>query len=166
MEAGHPHFRDRAPDHSHSLRLTFAYRGSDVRLVHAERVAMITPAPPAEAPGRGQAGYWVEVLDDHGNLLYHRPLHDPTRESIEVFGDEPGEPIYRVDNPDREGEFDVLVPDYPNAAEFALHGPAPSTRRPYGPSSELLRSDFEELRRGGPRRGDEDEDEDEGEQQS
>jgi hypothetical protein len=147
MEAGHPHFLQSTPDYTHSLRLTFVYRDGDVRLARTERVAMIAPAVVTAPPTGDQAGYRVEVRDAQGNLLYHRPLHDPTQEGIEVFGDEPGEPIYRVDNPKREGEFDVLVPDFPAAAEFSLYGPPPESTERYGPSRELLKRDFEKLRR-------------------
>ncbi|SRR6266508_866003 len=148
MEAGHPHFLQGTPDHTHSIRLTFAYSGNDVRLVRTERVAMITPGAATPPPAGDQTGYWVEVRDAEGNLLYHRPLHDPLRRGVEVFGDEPGEAIYRVDNPDREGEFDVLVPDLPTAAEFTLHGTPPTARKPYAKSEELLKHGFDELRRG------------------
>jgi hypothetical protein len=146
MESGHPHFLQSTLDHTHSLRLTFAYSDGDIRLARTERVAMIAPAEVTARPTGDQAGYWVEVRDAGGDLLYHRPLHDPTRESIEVFG-EPGEPIYRVDNPKRDGEFDVLVPDLPHAAELSLYGPPPKTKDRYGPSKELLKHDFETLRR-------------------
>jgi hypothetical protein len=149
MESGHPHFLQSALDHTHSLRLTFAYSDGDIRLAGTERVAMIAPAETTARPAGDQAGYWVEVRDSRGDLLYHRPLHDPTRESIEVFGEEPDEPIYRVDNPKHKGEFDVLVPDLPHAAEFSLHGPEPKTKDRYGPSKELLKHDFATLRRAG-----------------
>jgi hypothetical protein len=146
MEGSHPHFLQRPPEYTHSLRLTFTYAGDQVRLANTERVAMIAPAEATTPPTGEETGYWVEVRDKDGKLLYHRPLHDPLREDLEVFGDEPGEPIYRVSNPTREGEFEVLVPDLPAAAEFSLHGPKPKAREAHGRSVPLLKHDFAELR--------------------
>jgi len=143
----HPHFTQTPPRHSHSLRLTFAYTGSQVRLARVERVAMLAPAAVAPPPEGPQAGYWIEVRDAAERLLYHRPLQDPLRADVEVFGDEPGEPIYRVANKKREGEFEVLVPDFPEATHFSVHGPPPKARTVRGPSKELVRHEFSELRR-------------------
>jgi hypothetical protein len=128
--------------------LTFAYRESDVELVGVERVAMITPAIPS--PEAEQAGYFAEVRDASGDLLHSRPLHDPLRHTIEVF-EEDGS-IHRVENPKREGEFQVLVPDLPAAEEFSLHGPPPGKPEWHGRTEALLRHDFAELRKRGDRR--------------
>ncbi len=147
MEASHPHFAQRTPQYTHSLRLTFSYSGTEVRLAGVERVAVLAPAAVTPPPEGEQAGYWIEVRDSAGNLLYHRPLHDPIRADIEVFGDEPGGPIYRVSNEKREGEFDVLVPDLPEASAFVLYGTPAEARTAGTASKELLGHDFAELRR-------------------
>jgi hypothetical protein len=136
------------PDHTHSIRLTFAYSGDDVRLVRTELVAMISPGIATAPPEGDQAGYWIEVRDAGGNLLYHRPLHDPLRRSVEVFGDEPGDPLYRSGTPATEGEFEVIVPDLPHAATFLLHGPPPEADSPHAASRELVTHGFDELRQG------------------
>ena len=143
----HPHFSQSAADYTHSFRLTFAYVDNDIHLARTERIAMISPAAAGPPPASDQTGYWVEVSDAEGRLLYHRALHDPTRADIEVFGDEPGEPIYRTENRARSGEFEVIVPDLPHAARVSLHGPSPRARKPHGPSKERLTHDFAELRR-------------------
>lgn len=135
---------------SYTLRLTFAYDENGIRLIHSQRVEMIAPPALTLRPQEGQAGYWVEVRDAKGNLLYYRPLHDPVRADLEVFSDDPAQPIMRIPNPLRSGEFTVLVPDLPDAESFILHGPptgprlkvAPST----APSGELLRYSFDQLR--------------------
>jgi len=147
MEQGHPHSLQRTPDYTHSLRLTFAYSDDTITLARTERVAMIAPAAATPPAASDRTGYWFELRDKDGKLLYYRPLHDPMRESLEVFGDEPGQPIYRVANPKRKGEFDVLLPDLAEGAQFSLHGPKPKARKPHGPSAELLRYGLERLRR-------------------
>lgn len=144
----HPHFRSQTRDHTHSLRLTFAFTGDEIRLAAVERIEMMAPGAIGSAPTQDTTGYWVAVRDADDGIVYHRALHDPIRSDIEVFGDEPGAPIYRIDNPERSGEFDVVVPDLGNAAQLSLHGPNPRARRPHGRSVELLRHDFGNLRRG------------------
>ena len=62
-----------------------------------------------------------------------------------MFGDEPGGPIYRVSNEKREGEFDVLVPDLPEASAFVLYGTPAEARTAGTASKELLGHDFAEL---------------------
>lgn len=130
--------------------MTFAYRENEVKLAKVERVAMITPASPAPEAEAEAAGYFAEVRDESGELLHRRPLHDPLRQTIEVF-EEDGS-IRRVENPEQEGEFQVLVPDLPTAGEFSLHGPPAGKAEWHGRSEALLRHDFAELRKRGGRR--------------
>ncbi len=137
-----------APPYTHSLRLTFAYSGDDVRLAGVRRVAMRAPGhiePPAAA---ARTGFWVEVRDGQDNLLYHRALHDPTRADIEVFGDSPGEPMRRVPAEHSEGTFEVIVPDYPHASHLSLFG-GQRAALAGGGSQERVREGFAALRRRG-----------------
>ena len=144
----------------HALRLTFAYRGAQIRLIGSERVAMIAPAPAGAPPQAGDTGYWVGVLDAAGRLIYHRPLHQPIRVDVETFSPDPQRSIARTPIAEREGQFTVLIPDVANARTFRLHGPA-DPERPDAPAQELLQLDVDALRRakpppgaaGAPRRG-------------
>src|SRR5438270_12916067 len=85
-----------SPRSSHTLRLTFAYDGNQVRLLRSQRVAMVTPPAVTPAPEKGQSGSWLEVRDAKGALLYHRAIHDPIRTDVEVFSDDPAQTITRV----------------------------------------------------------------------
>lgn len=135
----------RRPDHTHSLRLTFAFDESEIQLVRAERIEMITPGSTRYLSEGGEAGYAVDVRNTDGELLFRQPLHDPLQQTTEVFSPEGS--IHRIENPRREGEFTVLVPDLPDAAEFSLHGPSPKKPPWHGKTRELARHDFEELRK-------------------
>lgn len=138
------------PRATHSLRLTFAYSGSDIRLARVQRLFMRALAPSSPPPEGERSGHWIEVRGEADEVLYHRPLHDPLQEDAEVFGDEPGEPLYRVPSEQQEGEFEVIVPDVPGAATVALFGTvrgAKARRRRPKPSTEMLRHSFDELRR-------------------
>ena len=136
--------------YTHTLRITFSYDGPKLDISSVQRVAMRAPAPAETTPQTNQTGYWLEVRDGNGVLLYHRPIHDPTRRHIESFGDAPGKPMRRHPATDTKGEFEVLVPDLPSAQTCRLHGPgeaAAKTTAALAPSSVLSEHSFDDLRR-------------------
>jgi hypothetical protein len=103
------------------LRLTFAVRGGEVRLQSAEPLEMILPPPVGERPREGRhGGYWMEVHDEADNTLFHRILHQPLRNSVEVHS--PDGSIERVFGEPMDGVFEVLVPDDPQAQDLVLMG--------------------------------------------
>jgi hypothetical protein len=132
-----------------ALRITFSYQGTQIRLLGVEKVPMTVPASGALAPQAGQTGYWLEVHDAAGRLVYHRPLHNPIGVDVEAFSPAPGTSIARVPRGTSEGRFTVLIPDTGDASSFALHGPA-DPARPDEPAQELLRIDVDTLRRSKP----------------
>jgi hypothetical protein len=136
-------------DPAHALRLTFAYRAGQIRLLGSERIAMIVPAPATSVPEQGQVGYWFGVLDAAGRVLYHRPLHDPLRVDVEAFSPDPRASITRVPSPQADVEFTVLVPDTADAQSFTLQGPADPARIDR-PATELLRLAMDALRKAPP----------------
>jgi len=131
----------------HTLRLTFAYDGSEVRLIRSQRVEMIAPPPVTPCPEEGQSGNWFEVRDEKDTLLYHRVLHDPMPTSVEVFSNDPQQSIFRIPEPDPKGQFTLLVPDLPDARQFVFHGTLPDAESDFPPSRPLVRRSFDELRR-------------------
>jgi hypothetical protein len=134
------------PRSSHTLRLTFAYDGNDVKLVRSQRVAMVTPPSVTPAPEKGHSGYWFEVRDVKGARLYHRAVHDPIRTDVEVFSDDPVQTITRVPIAKPKGQFTLLVPDLPDAHSFHLFG-TPAGAKGLAPSRELIHHTFEDLHR-------------------
>jgi len=134
---------------AHALRLTFAYRDGQIRLLGSERIATIAPAPVTPPPDAGQTGYWFGVLDAAGRVLYHRPLHDPLRVDVEVFSPDPRASITRAPAPQAAIEFTLLVPDTADAQAFTLQGPADPARSDRA-ATELLRLDMDVLRKTPP----------------
>ena len=135
-----------APNPAYALRLTFAWRGTQISVVGSERVAMIVPASIGEPPDVATTGYAFALLDTQGRVIYRRPLHNPIRIDTEAFSPGRDRPIERVPLAAREGRFTVLVPDLPDAERFRLSGP-PDPARPDAPARELLRLDVDSLRR-------------------
>ena len=136
---------------SPTLRATFAYQGNTLSFGGSIRVDMIVPPPVTAPPEKDQAGYWFEVRDAGGTLLYHRVLYEPIRIDAEVFADDPKQTITRVPIPEPRGEFELLVPDLPKARTLLLWGPPTDARDRPVPSRVLLSMDFDELRK--PPRG-------------
>jgi hypothetical protein len=109
-------------------------------LADSQRVQMIAPPSVTARPEQGtSSGFWFEVQDENGRVLFHRLLHDPLRMAVEVYY--PDGKIQRVTGPPTEGEFEVLVPDIPGAATIVLFGSVPSSlaQREVAPASELGR---------------------------
>lgn len=129
-----------------ALRVTLVYDGAQVTVAGAERVAMIAPASAAAPPQRDQSGYWLEVHDAGGRLVYYRPLHQPIRIDIEAFSPDARPSITRVPVDTLTGSFTVLLPDTPDARTLELHGPA-DPRQPTLAAATLLRTDVDRLRR-------------------
>ena len=129
-----------------ALRLTFTYEGTQIRIAGSERIAMIVPAAIATPPQRGQSGYWFEIRDAAGRIVYHRPLHQPVAVDAEVFSPDPRQSIARVPSARREGQFTILIPDSADARTFELYGPA-DPAHPELAATALLRTDVDTLRR-------------------
>jgi len=104
-----------------TLRLTFEVVGGEVKLVKHRRVNMITPPAVGEAPEAGKhGGFWVELRDEDGRVLFHRALIPPAGNTVEVHS--PDGTIRHEYAPSRESTFEVLVPDYGDAASIVLYG--------------------------------------------
>lgn len=124
----------------YSFRLKFQYSGERITLAGSERVQVIAPPSVTAQPERGKSsGFWFEVLDAKGNVLFYRLLRDPLRTAVEVFTADGS--FRRITGPPNEGEFEVVVPDIPEAAAIVLFGSVPTStkEREVGPARELGR---------------------------
>ncbi len=133
--------------YTHSLRVTLFLKDGNLRVLQVVRVAMRAPAAPPSPPAKEQSGFWFEVRDAQGNLLYHRPLPHPVTDSIEVFDDPKGGSIRRVPAKRAEVKFDLILPDLPQATEFTFYGAGRDVdlRKP---STVLERRSMDSLREG------------------
>jgi hypothetical protein len=111
-----------------AVRLIFEYDGDVVRLVSQQPVDMVVPSfAPTE---RQQPGVYVDARDAGGATLASVPAPNAFGGSLEVFPEQPGEPIVRVDVARPRGAFTVVVPASDAASQVALvrvaaAGPAP-----------------------------------------
>ncbi|WP_052499548.1 peptidoglycan-binding protein [Streptomyces vietnamensis] len=134
------------PSGSRSMRLTFSYDSADwaqggpvVRFVSREDLEMTAPlaADPDDSP-HGRAGFWYELRDAAGRVLYRRARHRPIAVLREVTGpgDDGGLVALPVDAP--RGTFELIAPLLPEGASVVLFSSPPDPDRLDEPASEIF----------------------------
>lgn len=121
------------------LRFTFSYGDGHVQLVSVQKVEMRSqPSEPGQVP-EGQSGFWFELRDIEGKVLYWRFVRNPIRLTSEVFSNEAGPSISRVkiDNP--RGAFELVVPEIEEAATIVLFSSPLDPAHEGEPARELAR---------------------------
>ena len=93
-----------------AVRLTFSYKGEDVKLISQQAVEMTVPPSDPVKGYKKHKGFWAELKGARNQTLYRRVLHNPTRNDAEVFSDDPEQSISREPAPERTGVFVVVVP--------------------------------------------------------
>jgi hypothetical protein len=102
-----------------AVRLIFEYDGDQVSLVSQQPVDMAVPSFDV-GQQRQQPGVYVHARDDRGATLAAVPAPQAFSSSLEVFPEQPGEPIVRVDMPRPHGAFTVVVPASDAARQIAV----------------------------------------------
>jgi hypothetical protein len=137
-----------------SLRLTFRVTDGTVTLVSHERVDIMCPPSVGDPPQAGKhSGFWIELRDARGRILFYELLHSPLRDSVDVHSAD-GK-IRREFGVVKDSTFEVLLPDDADARVIALVGdsltPAMAREARAGGSKELARFDVPKGERGGGR---------------
>jgi hypothetical protein len=129
------------------MRLTFRAANGEIQLISVEHLDMICPPSVAERPIVGKnGGYWMELRDKADRVLFHRLLHSPLANSVEVHS--PDGKIERIFGEPKENVFEVLVPDDANASAIVMLGetlePSKVQEAKQAPSRELARFNLSE----------------------
>jgi hypothetical protein len=103
------------PQQQPAVRLIFEYEGDDVRLVSQQPVDVAVTG--FDLTRERRPGHYVEVRGARDETLSRVRVPTDLAASAEVFPEQPGEPITRVDLPVARGAFTVVVP----ASEAADH---------------------------------------------
>jgi hypothetical protein len=126
-----------------SWRLTFRFDGESVQLRRSERLKMVAPAAVGERPrGEEHSGAWVEVLDERGEVLHHRLVHDPFHIRAEHHS-----PDGRIEvhvRPPQPTEFEVVVPALPQASSVRLWATSPDEEERQRPARDQGRFPLED----------------------
>ena len=132
--------------YTYSLRVLLSFTKGEAKVLKVTRVAMRALAAPSNPPQENSSGFWFEVRDGEGKLLYHRPFPHGDLESTEVFEDPQKGAIRRVPVKDSERKIELIVPDMTASAEITVHGPRVAADR-MKPSAMLVRYSMENLRK-------------------
>ena len=103
-----------SPRQPSAVRLIFEYEGDEVRLVSQQPVDVAVTG--FDLTREHQPGHYVEVRGARDETLSRVRVPTEMVASAEVFPEEPGQPIVRVDLPQARGAFTVVVPA-PEAAD-------------------------------------------------
>lgn len=112
-----------------AVRLIFEYEGEEVRLVTQQPVEMAIPGFDIARVER--AGYYVDARDEADHTLARVPARNAMDTSTEVFPEQPGEPITRIEVSEPQGAFTVVVPAPEGADHVTVVRVAPG--RPEAP---------------------------------
>jgi hypothetical protein len=130
-----------------SWRLTFHFDGESVQLRRSERLPMVAPAAIGEQPQGGEhSGAWVEVLDERGEVLHHRLVHDPFHLRAEHHS--PDGTIEVHFRPPEPTDFEVVVPALPQAESVRLWASTPGEERRLGPARDHGRFPLDDRKEG------------------
>jgi hypothetical protein len=128
------------------MRVTFSYDSADwaqggpvVRFVSREDLDMTAPlaADPDDSP-EGRAGFWYEVRDAVGRVLYRRGRHLPIAVLREVPGPEGDGGLSALAVDASQGTFELLAPVLPEGATLVLFSSPPDPDRLEEPASEIF----------------------------
>jgi hypothetical protein len=99
---------DPEPVPTNAVRLIFEYEGDQVRLVSQHPVDIAISG--FDIAQKEQPGHFVYARDAAGRTLARVPIREAFATSLEVFPENHGEPIIRVDVARPRGAFTVVVP--------------------------------------------------------
>ena len=136
-----------------ALRLTFTYRGDVIDLLDAQRLAMLVPPGDAMEEQGVRSGFWFELRDDAGGLVFRQGMHHPLASDMEVFPEDPAGEIIRQPVQERSGAFTLVIPEAAAAANLVLVASPSEPERRNLAATEVARFDMETLRRAADRYG-------------
>ncbi len=108
------------PNRPAAVRLIFEYEGDQVRLVAQQRVDVAVPGLDLDVSPMPRPGHYVEARSATNEALSRVPIRGGFSGSVEVFPEEPGSPITRVDVAEPQGAFTVVLPAPETAEQVAV----------------------------------------------
>ncbi len=122
-----------------TTRVTIAYRGQELRIQSRETLRMRTPPSNPLQVAEKQTGFWFQVEDTSGRVLYRRIMHSPIRVDIETPSGDPERPLKRVPVKQEEGMFFLLVPLLPEARIVSIFSSPLEPEKAGEPAVEIFR---------------------------
>lgn len=102
-------------DNALAVRLTFSYRSDEIEFVAAQRVAMFVPPSDPLEDRTSRSGFWLELRDGAGGLIFRQGMHHAMARDYEVFPSDLRGEIVRQPVQERAGAFSVVIPQLHDA---------------------------------------------------
>jgi len=137
-------------------RLTVSWRGGEWRVENERRIDRMTLMRSDELPRvdskQGLAGFWWEVVDDTGKVIYRQIGNNPFTGGQEVVKRDGT--LTHTGAAGEDELFDIVFPDIPQVAALHFYSdatPAPQKimSRPEGPARRIAEIDVRSKRGGG-----------------
>src|SRR5262245_9164032 len=129
-----------------ALRLVLEYEGRNFTVAQRHEVTMAVPPSDPIQGYEGQSGFWYELRDANGKVLYRRVIGKPLGAGVEVHDPETGSRWYDVK--ESSGVIVALVPDLPNAESLVLVSSPLDPQKSAAPAEPVATIRLSEQRRG------------------
>jgi hypothetical protein len=135
---------DNAQEPDVLLRLVFSYKSEDfgndpfAQLILVQVLDQVPPLAEEVVPLGEHSGYWVELRDTAGNVLYR----EFQRDLIEFRAETLDASMSAVEAADPRGTFELVIPRIPRAVQLVLFGPPLAAADHDGPSGVILTFDL------------------------
>ena len=114
-------FRNKIKQPKHSFRMSFEVRDGKINLVNSVRLPMICPLSFGAPPNLDiHEGFWVEVRNSEGTVVFFKILNVGLLNSVEVF--EKDGTIKRIYGKPEQVNFEILIPDMGKGHELVFVG--------------------------------------------
>ncbi|XES78099.1 MAG: hypothetical protein ACBZ72_04295 [Candidatus Bathyarchaeia archaeon] len=149
MEKKDKNSQPKKPLSHNALRLTFEYDRDKIRLVNRHSVNMIVPPPTTTPLTEKHSGFWIEIKDSEGKVLFSRVEYNPIQYDTEIFLGTANKNIVRRPILHPQGTFVLLVPDLPEAESIDLVSSPLDAKRAHEPAKKLASFALKEKRQKG-----------------
>lgn len=109
------------------------------RLVSVQRITKTISQPrwPDSSNASRYCGFWIELRDGHGEIIYRRIMDDPTLRYETPAPEDSDEPMHReTAHAPKPGIVSFVVPDVPGAARVVIMASRPADA-PAGPIADF-----------------------------
>lgn len=129
-------------DDTRAVRLTFSYLGDAIELLAVQRVTMFVPPSDPLEDDVPRSGFWLELRDATGGLMFRLGMHDPIGGSYEVFPADPRGEIVRRPMMSLAGAFSVVIPELSAARRLAFVARPPTVESLARAAAEVVSFDM------------------------
>jgi hypothetical protein len=124
------------------IRLIFSYQDSKIDLISQQDVEMIIPPSKDLNYDKNQSGFWYDLHDKDGKILYHDYVFNPIQTSVEILSDSNDGSFKRIPIEHPKGVFTLLIPQIDEAQELILYSSPIEPKREFKKAEEIARFDL------------------------